>query len=118
MPDKKATWRTPFLTDEQAIGVAAFINDDRLHPRPEKRDKSVPDYPDANVKPIDYGTGPYADTFSAMQHKFGPYQPSIDYLTARQLPVIFSRSCHKAMCFLQLCHVLKQAQVLYTCMYT
>ncbi len=89
MPDKKAFWYKPFLTDEQCIDVAAFINDDRIHPRPEKRDKSVPDYPDIKVKPIDYGTGPYLDTFSAMQHKFGPYKPIIDYHKAHNIPVVF-----------------------------
>jgi thiosulfate dehydrogenase len=89
MPDKKATWRKPFLTDEQAIDVAAFINDDRIHPRPEKRDKSIPDYPDVKAKPIDYGTGPYVDSFTAMQHKFGPYKPIIDYHKSHDLPVVF-----------------------------
>lgn len=89
MPDKKAFWYKPFLTDEQCIDVAAFINDDRIHPRPEKRDKSIPDYPDIKVKPIDYGTGPYLDTFSAMQHKFGPYKPIIDYHKAHNIPVVF-----------------------------
>lgn len=89
MPDKKATWRKPYLTDEQAIDVAAFINDDSIHPRPEKKDKSVPDYPDIRFKPIDYGTGPYLDPFSEMQHKFGPYKPIVDYHKAHNLPVIF-----------------------------
>lgn len=89
MPDKKAFWYKPFLTDEQAIDVSAFINDDRIHPRPEKRNKTVVDYPNIKVKPIDYGTGPYLDTFSELQHKFGPYQPIIDYHKAHNLPVIF-----------------------------
>jgi thiosulfate dehydrogenase len=89
MPKDKATWNKPFLTDEQAIDVSAFINDDRIHPRPEKRDKSIPDYPNIKVKPIDYGTGPYLDTFSAMQHKFGPFQPIIDYHKSHNLPVVF-----------------------------
>ena len=89
MPKNKATWDKPFLTDEQAIDVSAFINDDRIHPRPEKRNKAIPDYPEIKVKPIDYGTGPYSDTFSAMQHKFGPYQPIIDYHKKNNLPIIF-----------------------------
>ena len=89
MPDKKATWQKPYLTDEQAIDVAAFINDGRIHSRPQKKDKSIPDYPNYKVKAIDYEAGPYPDTFSAEQHKFGPYQPIIDYHKAHDLPVIF-----------------------------
>ena len=89
MPDKKAFWYKPFLTDEQAIDVAAFINDDSIHVRPTKKDKSVVDYPDYSKKAIDYGIGPFIDTFSALQHKYGPYQPIIDYHTAHHLPVIW-----------------------------
>ena len=87
MPDKKATWQKPFLTDEQAIDVAAFINDDRIHPRPQKKDKTIPDYPNPATKAIDYDKGPYIDTFSEMQHKFGPFQPILDYRKAHNLPI-------------------------------
>ncbi len=89
MPNNKAHWNAPVLTDEQSINVAAFINDDRIHQRPEKKNKQVPDYPDIKFKPIDYGTGPYVDSFSAMQHKFGPYKPIIDYHKAHNLPIVF-----------------------------
>lgn len=89
MPNKIATWRKPDLTDEQCIDVSAFVNDYQLHPRPQKKDKSIPDYPNIKFKPIDYGVGPYEDTFSAMQHKFGPYKPIIEYHKAHNLPVIF-----------------------------
>jgi thiosulfate dehydrogenase len=89
MPNLKATWQKPVLTDEQCIDVAAFVNDDRIHPRPEKRNREVPDYPQLKVKPIDYGTGPYLDTFTAIQHKFGPYKPIIDYHKSHNLPVVF-----------------------------
>lgn len=89
MPKDKATWDKPFLNDEQCIDVASFINDDRIHERPEKRDKTTQDYPEIKVKPIDYGTGPYVDSFSAMQHKFGPYQPIIDYHKKHNLPIVF-----------------------------
>lgn len=89
MPDKIAHWNKPVLTDEQAIDVAAFINDDRIHPRPLKKDKSTPDYPDIKAKAIDYYAGPYSDTFSEMQHKFGPFKPIIDYHKGHNLPVIF-----------------------------
>jgi thiosulfate dehydrogenase len=89
MPDKKAIWSKPFLTDEQAIDVAAFINADEIHPRPHKKDQTIPDYPDYRMKAIDYDKGPYVDTFSELQHKYGPYQPIIDYHKAHNLPVIF-----------------------------
>jgi thiosulfate dehydrogenase len=89
MPDKKATWNKPFLTDEQSIDVAAFINDEDIHPRPHKKDKDHPDFPNVKAKPIDYEMGPYQDTFTAYQHKYGPYQPIIDYHKAHNLPVIF-----------------------------
>ncbi len=89
MPDKIATWRKPFLTDEQALDVAAFINDDRIHSRPQKKDKSTPDYPDPKGKAIDYGIGPFIDTFSEQQHKFGPFKPIISYRKAHNMPVKF-----------------------------
>lgn len=87
MPDKQALWNKPVLTDEEAIDVAAFINDDRIHPRPKPL-KSM-GYENIKVKPIDYGVGPYADTFSELQHKFGPYQPIIDYHERYELPIVF-----------------------------
>ena len=89
MPDKKATWRKPYLSDEECIDVAAFVNNGAIHPRPQKKDKSTPDYPDFKFKAIDYEAGPYIDSFSEDQHKFGPFQPIIDYHKAHQLPVIF-----------------------------
>jgi thiosulfate dehydrogenase len=76
MPYGKATPEKPFLTDEEALDIAAFINDDRLHERPWV---ASADYPFPEEKAIDYDKGPFVDTFSAIQHKFGPYQPIIDY---------------------------------------
>lgn len=87
MPDKIARWDKPFLSDHEAIDVAAFINDDRIHYRPEK--KSVKSYPRIDVKPIDYHEGEFPDTFSVLQHKFGPYQPIIDYHKEHDIPVVF-----------------------------
>ncbi len=89
MPDKKTSWQKPLLTDEEAIDVAAFINDDTIHPRPQKKDKSTPDYPNIATKAIDYDKGPYVDTFSEVQHKYGPYKPIINYHKEHKLPVIF-----------------------------
>lgn len=87
MPHLKASWDKPFLTDVEAIDVAAFVVCDSIHPRPEK--SGLVSYPNIKVKPIDYDEGPYVDGFTARQHKYGPYQPIIDYHKANKLPVIF-----------------------------
>ncbi|MCS3798406.1 c-type cytochrome [Niastella sp. OAS944] len=58
------------LTDEQAWDVAAFIN---AQPRPGK-DLSK-DWPKISSKPFDHPFGPYSDTFSELQHKYGPFGP-------------------------------------------
>jgi len=89
MPYKIASWQKPFLTDEQATDVAAFINDDEIHPRPQKKDKSTPDYQDLRFKPIDYDKGPYLDTFSEMRHKYGPYKQIIEHQKEIKLLVIY-----------------------------
>jgi len=62
------THRDPLLTDEEAWDIAAFVNS---MPRPHKDFPS--DWPDLRRKPIDHPFGPYADTFSTDQHKYGPY---------------------------------------------
>lgn len=68
-----ATFANPQLSDEEAWDVAAYIN---AMPRPHK-DQSR-DWPKLASKPIDFPFGPYADSFSEHQHKFGPYQPIVD----------------------------------------
>lgn len=60
----------PQLSDEEAWDVAAYIN---TQPRPGK-DLSK-DWPDISKKPIDHPFGPYSDTFSEKQHKYGPFAP-------------------------------------------
>jgi thiosulfate dehydrogenase len=65
-----ATFSKPQLTVEQAWDVAAFVNS---QPRPAK-DVSK-DWPDISTKPLDYPFGPYSDSFSARQHKYGPFYP-------------------------------------------
>jgi thiosulfate dehydrogenase len=58
----------PVLSDEDAWDVAAYIES---KPRPHK---AVPqDWPDISKKPIDHPFGPYADQFSELQHKYGPF---------------------------------------------
>ncbi|UEG49206.1 c-type cytochrome [Ferruginibacter lapsinanis] len=65
----KNTPAEPELTDEEAWDVAAFI-----------LSKQRPvvffnyDWPEIANKPVDYPFGPYADSFSAQQHKYGPFE--------------------------------------------
>ncbi|HUM51050.1 MAG TPA: c-type cytochrome [Chitinophagales bacterium] len=61
------------LTDEESWDLAAYIN---AQPRPHKN--TPKDWPDISKKPVDHPFGPFADTFSITQHKFGPFQPIAD----------------------------------------
>lgn len=63
-------YRTAELKDEEAWDVAAFVNS---QPRPVVH--FVKDWPVIASKPIDHPFGPYADTFSQQQHKYGPFGP-------------------------------------------
>jgi|SRR6185312_12173645 len=65
-----ADYEHPVLSDQQAWDVAAFVNS---QPRPHK-DQSK-DYSKISDKPADFPFGPYIDSFSERQHKYGPYQP-------------------------------------------
>lgn len=65
-----ASHDNPQLTDEEAWDVAAFVNSQY---RPHINVPS--DWPDISKKPIDHPFGPYADSFQAKQHKFGPWKP-------------------------------------------
>ncbi|MDR3693296.1 c-type cytochrome [Mucilaginibacter sp.] len=65
-----ATYKSPRLMDEEAWNVAAFINS---QPRPHYDQRK--DWKDLKSKPIDFPFGPYADNFSEMQHKYGPFKP-------------------------------------------
>jgi thiosulfate dehydrogenase len=58
------------LTDKEAWDVAAFVNS---QPRPQKDFHK--DWPDISRKPVDHPFGPYADSFSEHQHKYGPFAP-------------------------------------------
>lgn len=58
------------LTDEEAWDVAAFINS-----QPRRTYNIAADYPDKSSKPVDYPYGPYADSFTEQQHKYGPFGP-------------------------------------------
>ncbi len=86
MPYGKATPERPFLSDEEALDVAAFVNDDVIHKRPYVE---AFDYPHAQEKAIDYDIGPFIDTFSVTQHKFGPYPPIIDFWKKKGLKPVY-----------------------------
>jgi thiosulfate dehydrogenase len=67
------SYKKPYLSDEQAWDVAAYVNS---RPRPGFKDLKK-DWPDISGKPADYPFGPYIDNFSESQHKFGPYNPIV-----------------------------------------
>jgi len=60
------------LSDKEAWDLSAFINS---QPRPVKYFKE--DWPDISLKPVDYPFGPFADSYPARQHKFGPFLPIV-----------------------------------------
>jgi thiosulfate dehydrogenase len=63
-------YRNAQLTDEEAWDLAAFVNS---QPRPQK--VFAADWPDLTLKPVDFPFGPYKDSFSQWQHKYGPFGP-------------------------------------------
>ncbi len=86
MPYDKATYAKPLLTPAEALDLAAFINDDSIHQRPLVKETGYLHYEE---KAIDYDHGPYNDTFSVAQHKYGPFQPIIDYRKSKGLVTSF-----------------------------
>lgn len=64
-------WLMPQLSPEDAWDVAAFV-ESQSRPALAGLER---DFPDLLRKPIDAPYGPYADGFSAAQHKYGPYGP-------------------------------------------
>lgn len=62
------THSNPMLLNEEAWDVAVFINSQS---RPHL--KTPNDWPDISKKPMDHPFGPYADTFSEKQYKFGSF---------------------------------------------
>ncbi len=75
MPFGEATKENPKLTDAEAFHVAGYINSIA---RPEKSNKEN-DFPDRKLKSVSTPYGPWADDFSAEQHKYGPFPPIIAY---------------------------------------
>lgn len=73
-----ASYLSPQLSDEEAWDVAAFVNS---QPRPAHPFLAT-DWPKISKKPFDHPFGPFADSFPAHQHKFGPFQPIIAFQKA------------------------------------
>ena len=70
-----ADYHNPILSNEEAWNVAAYVNS---QPRPHKDQKG--DWDNIAKKPIDHPFGPYSDTFSKRQHKYGPFTPINNFL--------------------------------------
>ncbi|MEP9380651.1 c-type cytochrome [Aquabacter sp. CN5-332] len=76
-------WLMPSLSVEESWDVAAYVVSQQ---RPERAGIEK-DFPDLLRKPLDTPYGPYADDFSATQHKYGPFAPiraAIAKLTAER----------------------------------
>ena len=61
----------PQLSVDDAWDVAAYV---LSQPRPNLAGIAH-DFPNLRLKPVDTPYGPYADRFSAQQHKYGPFAP-------------------------------------------
>lgn len=61
-----------YLSEEEAWDVAAYVNSQA---RPVKAFEG--DWPLLSTKPVDVATGPFPDTFSVIQHKYGPFGPIV-----------------------------------------
>jgi thiosulfate dehydrogenase len=70
-----ATVDDPLLTDDQSYHLAAYIN---TFTRPTKTNREE-DFPDKSRKPVSTPYGPWVDSFSPDQHKFGPFPPIIEF---------------------------------------
>ena len=84
MPNLMSSSDKPVLSDQEALDVAAFINDGKIHARPKSPFKS---YLNLKTKPIDYFQGPYADPYSEEEHAFGPWYKIEKYYVDNGLKV-------------------------------
>jgi thiosulfate dehydrogenase len=66
-----ADYLDPQLSIEEAWDVGAYVVS---QPRPHRAGPDK-DFPDLLQKPVDAPFGPYADGFSELQHKYGPWGP-------------------------------------------
>lgn len=73
-----ASHENVIISEEEAWDIAAYVNS---MPRPEK--DLTHDWPDISKKPFDHPFGPYADSFTEEQHKYGPFKPIMESQTRR-----------------------------------
>lgn len=66
------TWDKPQLTLDEAYDVSAFIVS---HPHQKRAGAQLNDFINVLDKPVDFPFGPYADHFTEIEHKYGPYAP-------------------------------------------
>ncbi len=74
-----SVYTAPQLTEGDAWDVAAFICSQQ---RPEKFFNI--DWKTVGLKPIDYPFGPYADSITSIQHKYGPFKAIQQWKTSVQ----------------------------------
>jgi len=70
MPFGQATWDRPALSKDDAYDVAGFVIS---HPRQPREGEVAKDFSNPYDKPEDFPWGPYVDSFSVAQHKYGPF---------------------------------------------
>ena len=76
------------ISADDAWDIAAYV---LSHPRPHLAGLEH-DFPNLLSKPVDTPYGPYADNFSELQHKYGPFQPieaEIERLRQHSPPQLF-----------------------------
>jgi len=82
MPFGKATYAKPALSKDDAYDVAGFVIS---HPRQPREGEVAKDFSNPYDKPEDFPWGPYIDSFSETQHKYGPYDEiRAEIATARE----------------------------------
>lgn len=70
MPYGQSTWDRPALSKDDAYDVAGFVIS---HPRQPREGEVAKDFSNPYDKPPDFPWGPYVDSFSETQHKYGPF---------------------------------------------
>ncbi|HEY5826153.1 MAG TPA: c-type cytochrome [Cyclobacteriaceae bacterium] len=73
------TFKKPILSEEESWDIAAYV---LSLPRPKKEFPN--DWPKLKMKPVDHPFGPYADTFTEEQHKYGPFEPIEQFYKAEK----------------------------------
>ena len=74
-----ATYEKPVLSEQESWDIAAYV---LSLPRAKKDFNN--DWPRLATKPVDHPYGPYADSFSEDQHKYGPFEPIEKFYQAQK----------------------------------